>query len=195
MTTTAYSHCPPPRPPRTRGEGRQSGGPPEAHTGTSPSRMLTPTAHWSPWIHTPCELGSQSQAQDSTCTELHSCRLWPLSDPRYYPGESPQPIAVSMNTPSTTVLRHRPSAAPGPKRAASYWPGEASPQDTPPSLCRASDVATACQPPACPLGAFSAAGLTTVLGHHPVTARATRRPPRHPECSSPLPGAAQAQAT
>lgn len=139
--------------------------------------MLTPTAHWSPWIHTPQELGSQSQAQDSTCTELHSCRLCPLSDPHCYPGESPQPVTVSTNTPSTTHNRVEAKAT-----------GRAGTQEGSPILAWAgfSEVATARQPPACPSGAFSAAGLTTVLGHHPVTVRATRRPLRHPQSAPPL---------
>lgn len=156
--------------------------------------MLTPTAHWSSWIHTPREFGSQSRAQDSTCTELHSCRLWPLPDPRCCSGE---PSARHCRHEHTLHSRAEAQAT---SRARTHegspilaWAGFTPGDPTQPlqGLRSGHHIPATCLP----LRDLLAAGLTAVLGHHPVTVRATQRPPSpSTECPSSLSGAARARA-
>lgn len=63
-------------------------------------------------------------------------------------------------------------------------PASAGPQKQPPHACYLP----------CPSGAFSAAGLTTVLGRHPVSEGNPETPSPPTECSSSVPDVAEAQA-
>ena len=125
-----------------------------------------------------------SKSSTRPCSALDSSqRHLEPTEPGQSPGADP-----GRDSTACPGARRRPEGN-GLQRSATRMRGPLSPADSSGHLD--DRIPATCLP----LRDLLAAGLTTVLGHHPVTVRATQRPPSpSTECPSSLSGAARARA-